>query len=376
MNLIRRAAPLAAAALTASMVLAPLAQAAQHSATSTPTVIATKVNAYFAGLAQAKQFSGAVLLAQGNTILLSKGYGMADWAHQISNTSSTVFLAPSLLVEFAPVAILQLMDAGKVHDGDRLCTYIPHCPATWAPITLHEVLNGDTGLHDYIRANSSLWGQSFSLKQDLALIESEPLDFAPGTRGKESTNPSIPIEEYLVEKVTGQSYATYVRQHFILPLGLTHTGYFLHVPNLTSSHVVGYQKWQVPVSPNVNQSDESIDGGDVYTTLTEYFRWEQAVLTGHLLSPTAQARFTTLSNPQPCGGYLPCGGGITGVGTSEGTLVWLANHQQLVGMVTEDGICEALDSYAPRSNQLLIVLMNYIDTPENPFPTMFTLISG
>ena len=65
MSFIRRTMPLLAVLLTTSITLPPMAQAAQQSAMSTPAAIATKVNAYFARLTHAKQFSGAVLLVQG-----------------------------------------------------------------------------------------------------------------------------------------------------------------------------------------------------------------------------------------------------------------------------------------------------------------------
>src|SRR5579863_10191866 len=83
--------------LAIGMALAPALQAPRPTDAAQPVApqvrldAADRVDSYFTQLMLAHRFSGAVLLAQGDTILLSKGYGMADWSRQIHNTASTEF---------------------------------------------------------------------------------------------------------------------------------------------------------------------------------------------------------------------------------------------------------------------------------------------
>ena len=142
------------------------------------------MDSFFAAQERAHFFSGTVLVAQGERILLSKGYGMADDARQIHNSSDTQFAAPlDANMEFAMAALLQFEQAGKLRAGDRICAFIPHCPATWAPITVRQLLNFTSGMSDYLNEsqNSVLPGQSLTHAELVCRIGLIPMDFQPGT---------------------------------------------------------------------------------------------------------------------------------------------------------------------------------------------------
>ena len=292
-------AVLIAGTLVAGTILAPGNQAVSITHAAQPAVAqvrpdaAARVDTYFTKLVQAHKFSGAVLLAQGNTILLSKGYGMANWSRQIHNTASTAFPDPvTALEKFVAPMVLQLEDAGKLHEGDHICTYIPRCPATWAPITLHELLNFTSGIHDPINETTPgfSWASSFTLPALVQYLGTLRLDHRPGA-GCCSWVSSIIVEEYLIERVTGESFATYLQSHVLQPLGLTHTGYFVHQPP-SSLPVASYQSWQTLTT---FAYDASSMGGMVYTTVTDFYHWLYAVFSGKVLSAAAAARILTPS---------------------------------------------------------------------------------
>ncbi|MGH2345845.1 MAG: serine hydrolase domain-containing protein, partial [Chloroflexota bacterium] len=170
---------------------------------------------------------------------------MADWTRQIHNTAETEFPFPFVgNVEFATAAILQLEQAGKLHDADKICTYIPHCPAAWAPITVHELLTSSTGILDYVNTPPAgfSFDESFTLRALVDRLGALPLRHKPGVRFPSTAE--APIEEYLVERISGESFAEYVQRHLLGPLGLMHTGYFPHF--LTSrQYATSYKSWQV-----------------------------------------------------------------------------------------------------------------------------------
>jgi len=286
-------------ALVLGLALVPAGQAAPSSGVAHPIALqvlpdaVSRVDSYFAAQERAHNFSGAVLVARGDTILLSKGYGMADWSRHVHNSSSTQFVLPLMgLLEFATAGILQLEDAGKLREGDHICAYIPHCPAAWAPITVHELLTSTSGIHDYNNDSafdSSGQGQSFTLAQLVAQIGAFPLDYKPGTNCCSNSDQNAPIEAYMVERISGEPFGTFIQRHFLSPLGLTHTGYFLHDRPSLPQLAVGYQSWQSPELTN----DLSSWGGVIYSTPTDFFHWEHALLTGRVLSAASTARLLT-----------------------------------------------------------------------------------
>ena len=107
------------------------------------TGLVDRLNQYLAALALAHNFSGAAVLAEGDSVMLSRGYGWADWSRQVPTTAHTPY--PIGAYTIAPEAVLQLEDAGKLHRGDHVCRYIPHCPGKWTQITLAELLDGTSG---------------------------------------------------------------------------------------------------------------------------------------------------------------------------------------------------------------------------------------
>lgn len=125
----------------------------------------------------------------------------------------------------------------------------------------------------------------------------------------------------------------------------------------------------------------SFVGGELSSTPSDAFRWERALETGRLLSAASLARFTTLSIPLPCRStpgvaVIDCRGSVTGGGTSEGTDVWIANHQPLTAMPAGDAGFATYDSYILHSKFTLILLVNYFGTSWDLYPTIITQIAG
>ena len=364
-----RARLLLAAALAAGTMIGPDVSTVAITYAAQPPIVhvrpdaAARLDTYFAKLVQAHQFSGAVLLAQGSTILLSKGYGMADWNENMHNTADTEFIVPyAVPAHMAGEAILQLEDAGKLQDRDHICAYISRCPTAWSSITVHELLNFTTGITDYYSApaDSFPFGSSLSLDQVVGRLGSMPLSYKPGAASYSFT-PSLPLEEYLVEHLSGESFATYLQQHVFKPLGLTHTGFYLHLPPALPALATGYQSWQVPASSKPGSIDASAWGGMVYSTVANLYHWEYAFLTGRVLSPAATAKLLTPTHTICPPGCIP---GFAKEATTEALLVGSLRYR---GVLVSPGGDERSDigfgvttEYYPTAKVTVVVLYNLI----------------
>src|SRR6478736_4784505 len=104
----------------------PTATSAQTpEATLTP--LGARLDAYLSGLAQSGDLRGSVLVAHGDTVLLSKGYGVADETSGAPNTATTRFRIGSISKQFTAMAILLLQEQGKLRVEDSVCRYLTDC---------------------------------------------------------------------------------------------------------------------------------------------------------------------------------------------------------------------------------------------------------
>ena len=101
-------------------------------------------------LAHEDEFSGAILVARDGRVLFSHAYGLADRERQIPNTLRTRFRIGSMNKMFTAVAILQLVEAGKVKLTARLGTYLPDYPnrEVATKVTIHQLLTHTGGTGD------------------------------------------------------------------------------------------------------------------------------------------------------------------------------------------------------------------------------------
>ncbi len=294
-------APLFALFLVACGAPGPVSQAQRTAVVSTAESGGAAAEAqYLDDLAARNALTGSVLLARGDTVLLSRGYGLADEASQAPNTAQTRFRIGSNTKQFTAMAILLLQERGKLHVQDHLCLYIAACPTAWQPITLHHLLTHTSGIPDYINSPGfpALIGTPATPEQLIARFKDLPLLFAPGTRWSYS-NSGYMLLGYIVEQVSGESYAQFLQDTIFGPLGMKDTGFDTNNPK-PPTHATGYLS--PGVQPVYLDMSEFYAAGALYSTVEDLHRWDEALLTHQLVSPqTMQAMFTP-SVPCPAGG--------------------------------------------------------------------------
>jgi CubicO group peptidase (beta-lactamase class C family) len=154
-------------------------------ATSPPTAargLAAEVDAYLAPLAAIHVFQGAVLVARGDSIVLAKGYGLANLELGIPNTAARVFRIASLSKVFTQVALGKLVDDGKLALTDPLSHFLPG-HAHGDRITLEMLRTHRAGIPN---ENSIPYDEEASAPNTLARLVDKlmgrPLEFEPGAR--------------------------------------------------------------------------------------------------------------------------------------------------------------------------------------------------
>jgi CubicO group peptidase (beta-lactamase class C family) len=241
-----------------------------------------------------EQFMGAVLVARGDEVLLSKGYGMADLEQEAPNSPETVFRLGSLAKQFTAAAILQLQDQGLLDVNDPVDRYLPDYP-DGGEITIHQLLNHTSGIPDYEFLEPSMaFRNTVSLDENLAKFSGLPLDFRPGSQFKYSSSNYVVLTA-IIERVSGQSYADYMTEHIFQPLDMTATAYD-EAASIVPHRAAGYT-WDGSDYHNsefIDMSNASGAGGLVSTVLDMY-KWDRALYADTVLSAEARKAFFTPS---------------------------------------------------------------------------------
>lgn len=228
-------------------------------------------------------FSGVFLVAKDGDVLV-RSYGMADREWGIPNSPDTKFRIGSLTKQFTAAGILLLAADGKLTLDDPVCRYVEHCPAAWKPIVLRQLLDHSSGIHDFVRLPGmrDRFTLPMKLEDTVAMLEKLPLDFPPGTDA-DYGNSGLTISAYIIEKLSGESYADFIRDRIYRPLGMDDSGYAYDGPVLPK-RARGYVLHD-GVYGNAPYIDMTIPvgAGSQYSTVLDLYRWDRALRTDALL---------------------------------------------------------------------------------------------
>ncbi|MBV8897527.1 MAG: alpha/beta fold hydrolase [Acidobacteriaceae bacterium] len=174
----------------------------------------------------ADTFSGAVLLAKDGKPIFEQAYGFADREHQSPNSLATRFRMGSMNKMFTAVAILQLVSAGKLRLDDPVIKYLPDYSNRdlASRVTIRELLSHTGGTGDFFGPEFDKHRLELRTHEDyIELFGRRPVRFEPGSRF-EYSNYGFILLGAVIEKVSGESYYDFVRDHIYRVAGMTSTG--------------------------------------------------------------------------------------------------------------------------------------------------------
>lgn len=241
-----------------------------------------------------KQFMGSVLTARGGQILISKGYGFANFEWNIPNSPQTKFRLGSVTKQFTAACILLLEQRGKLNTADPVKKYMPDAPAAWDQITLFHLLTHTSGIPSFTGFPDYASLEPFATTPEklVARFRDKPLEFQPGEKWNYS-NSGYLLLGYLIEKISGQPYAQFVQENIFTPLGMKDSGYDSNsavIPRRASGYVPG--KNGPENAGFINMTVPQAAGG-LYSTTEDLLRWEQGLFGGKLLSEASLKKMTT-----------------------------------------------------------------------------------
>lgn len=241
------------------------------------------------------RFSGAVLVAHNGKPIFETAAGLADREAKTPNKLSTRFRMGSMNKMFTATSIMQLVEAGKIKLEAPLGTYLTDYPNkdVATKVTIHHLLTHTGGTGD-------IFGPEFdkqrlelrTLNDYVTLYGKRGLKFEPGSKW-EYSNYGFLLLGVIIEKVSGQSYYDYVRDHIFRPAGMESSGSEPEdklVPDRSKGYMDDGGVWKLNTD-TLPYRGTSAGGG--YTTVGDLLRFATALMNHKLLNAQNTERLTT-----------------------------------------------------------------------------------
>lgn len=239
----------------------------------------------------AGKFSGAIMVTSGNKILLKRAWGEMDKDKHLLNTSQTKFRNGSMNKMFTAIAILQLVEKGKVSMDGTVGDYIKDYPnKDIAGVTVRRLLNHTGGTGD-------IFGPEFdanraNLKDNADYVKLYGSRGSDQTKGFSYSNYGFVLLGEIISRVSHMSYYNYVDKYIFKPAQMNSTGELpenFHVPMRATGYMRVKGAW---VKNDETLPYRGMAAGGGYSTIDDMLRFVNALKTGKLISKS-MLRFAT-----------------------------------------------------------------------------------
>lgn len=240
------------------------------------------------------EFSGTVIIAKNGRPIFAKAYNRADRERGVANTLDTSFNVGSINKMFTAVAIIRLVQDGKLAVTDTVGTYIPDYPnrAIADRVTIHHLLTHTGGTGDIFDDDYEDYRLKLRTHDDyLKYFGNRPPIHEPGERFQYS-NYGFVLLGAVIERITGKRYYDAVAELVYAPAGMTSTS----APIIDEPiGAVGYTRFRTfELVPNIDilpYRGTSAGGG--WSTTTDLLRFANALLHHDLLDAKHTELVTT-----------------------------------------------------------------------------------
>ena len=308
------------------------------------------------------------LVARKGVVIYKKSFGMADLELNVKMETEHVFRIGSLTKQFTAVAILQLVEAGKIKLDDDITRFIPDYPVAGKGITVENLLTHTSGIMDYTAMAGYEAGiaEHISPVDMIARFKNEPLRFAPGSRYSYS-NSNYFLLGHIISQVSGKTYEKYLEDHIFVPAGMTHSFYAaenLIIPDRASGY--SSDNGQTVNAPYISMT-QPYEAGSVLSTVGDMFKWHQALLSNKLISQgSLKKAFSAFKLTN--GDYANYGYGWKTGGIYDMSSVWHG------GAITGFGTMQV---YLPQEDILVLVFSNCdCNPPKDLAQVMAATVTG
>jgi CubicO group peptidase (beta-lactamase class C family) len=230
--------------------------------------------------------NGTILVAERGEVRYSKAFGLANFEWGVPNDLDTRFMLASVTKQFVAVVTLQLVQEGKLRLDDPLRKYLPDYPPPADGVTIHQLLNHSSGIYNYTNSPEfgGIMSRRYASDEFVATFADSSLRFEPGSKYSYS-NSGYYLLGVIIEKVTGKAFARVLQEYVLDRVGMPNTGFNV-TREILPRRAAGYDRVFLGGHANrvVWHESSLYTAGNMYSTVGDLLRWDQALYTDLLLT--------------------------------------------------------------------------------------------
>jgi CubicO group peptidase (beta-lactamase class C family) len=232
-------------------------------------------------------FDGAVLVAENGKVIYKEAFGQANREWNIPNSTRTKFMIGSVSKPLTAMLTLIRVQKGLITLDKTVADYLPEFnnkPA--AKITIRQLLSHTSGMSNYDIIKDffpRISRQNFTRESYIKVYMDSALAFEPGTRYAYSSWGYFTLG-YILEKVTGQSYAALMKEDIFDKLGMNNSGSYFHT-RIVPGRATGYDySFGGYATGDFRDQSNTMGTGDIYSTVEDLFKFHLAITNHTLIS--------------------------------------------------------------------------------------------
>lgn len=341
-----------------------------------------RIDSFLTTLADHQLLNGSVLVAEQGQIIYKRSFGYADFGKRIANSDTTHFNLASLSKPFTALAVLQLIQTGKLKLEDAFVTHFPDFP--YPDITIRHLLSHTSGLpgleryeDEYVKTHPD---EVITNQQayDHLLALKNPVVAQAGANWRYN-NANYFLLAMLVEKISRMSFAAYLKKNVFAPAGMGNT----YVREAGMHNTTRYIRpaMYMPAYHNVDSLDHNqfytyynlgglLGPNNIISTIQDLWRFDQALAAGKLIDPTLLEVATTpvvLNN----GKAFRMGSSTRSYGL--GWSVYNSKTEPVDKFMFHDGHIVGLTTFLNRNLTKKQTIIFYDNTDNNPIQVMVSI---
>jgi serine beta-lactamase-like protein LACTB len=291
----------------------------------------------------------SVAIAEKGQILFAYGSGFADLENMVLAKPQSVYRLASVSKSITAVAVMQLVEQGKVNLDTDLRQYVPEFPQKEHVFTVRQVLAHLSGIRHYKPSEPENREEYANTLEALKRFQDDPILHKPGEKYTYSTY-AYTLLARLVENVSGMTFPDYLRRHVFEPIGMLTTGIEDQI-NLVPNRARGYVRGKdgKPVNSEYANISYKWAGGGMVSTAPDLCRLGMALLENRLMKPETRAMMWAMQTTND--------GKKTGYGLGWGIGAW-TGHPMMSHSGAQSMVRTRLCIF-PEEQIVIVVLTNY-----------------